>query len=42
MTLPWLSTIDWLKLNPLRLNVIVMIPIEVIQIQKTGQAARKK
>jgi hypothetical protein len=35
------KTIDWLKLNPFKLNAIVEIPKAVNQIQTTGQAARK-
>ena len=41
-TLPEASMILWLKLNPLRLNAIVDIPIEVNHIQTTGKTARKK
>jgi hypothetical protein len=33
---------DWLKLNPFRLNAIVLTPRAVNQIPTTGQAARKK
>jgi hypothetical protein len=33
---------DWLKLNPFKLNAIVLIPNEVNQIPITGHAARKK
>ena len=36
------STTDWLKLNPLRLNAIVQIPIDVNHTQTTGNTARKK
>ena len=39
---PFESKIDWLKLNPFRLNAIVEIPKAVNQIQITGKAARKK
>ena len=41
-TLPLLSTIDWLKLKPLRLKAIVQIPIEVSHMPTTGQVPRKK
>ena len=41
-TLPDVSTTDWLKLKPLRLNAIVQIPIEVNHTQITGHDARKK
>ncbi len=41
-TRPELSRIDWLKLNPLRLNAMVEIPIEVNHTQTTGKTARKK
>jgi hypothetical protein len=37
-----LSTIDWLKLKPFKLNAIVEIPKAVNQIPTTGQAAKKK
>jgi hypothetical protein len=33
---------DWLKLNPFRLNAIVLTPRAVNQIPTTGHAARKK
>jgi len=39
---PFDAKIDWLKLNPLRLNAIVEIPSAVSQIQITGNAAKKK
>ena len=42
MRWPLESTIDWLKLNPLRLNAMVLTPNEVNHIPITGQAARKK
>merc|ERR1712146_634006 len=42
ITRPWLSTIDWLKLKPFKLNAIVEIPKAVNQIPITGQAAKKK
>ena len=42
ITRPWLSTTDWLKLKPFRLNAIVLIPKAVNQIPTTGQAAKKK
>jgi hypothetical protein len=41
-TRPWLSTTDWLKLNPFKLNAIVDKPKAVNQIPITGQAAKKK
>ena len=41
-TFPLLSTIDWLKLNPFRLNAIVHIPMDVSHMPTTGQVARKK
>ena len=41
-TLPDVSTTDWLKLNPFRLNAIVQIPIEVNHTQITGHDAKKK
>jgi hypothetical protein len=42
ITRPWLSTIDWLKLKPFKLNAIVEIPKAVNQIPITGHAAKKK
>ena len=42
MIFPFTSTTDWLKLNPLRLNAIVQIPIDVNHTQTTGNTARKK
>ena len=36
------STMDWLKLKPLRLKAMVETPSAVNQIPTTGQAARKK
>ena len=41
-TLPELSMIDWLKLNPFRLNAMVDIPMDVNQTQTTGNTAKKK
>jgi hypothetical protein len=41
-TCPSLDWIDWLKLNPFRLNAMVLTPKAVNQIPTTGQAARKK
>jgi hypothetical protein len=41
-TRPWLSEIDWLKLNPFRLNAIVLTPKLVNQIPTTGHNAKKK
>ena len=41
-TFPEESSIDWLKLNPLRLNAMVETPIEVNHMQTTGKTARKK
>jgi hypothetical protein len=40
ITRPWLSTIDWLKLKPFKLNAIVEIPKAVNQILQL--AAKKK
>ena len=37
-----LSTMDWLKLNPFKLNAIVLTPNAANQIPTTGHAARKK
>jgi hypothetical protein len=34
--------IDWLKLNPFKLNAMVEIPIAVNQIPITGHAPKKK
>ena len=41
-TFPEESSIDWLKLKPLRLNAMVETPIEVNHMQTTGKTARKK
>jgi len=38
ITRPWLSTTDWLKLKPFRLNAIVLIPKAVIQIRPSSQS----
>ena len=42
ITLPCDSTMDWLKLKPLRLNAMVLTPRAVNQMPMTGHAARKK
>ena len=41
-TRPCESMIDWLKLNPFKLNAMVDIPIAVNQIPTTGHAPKKK
>jgi hypothetical protein len=42
MTRPWLSTMDWLKLNPFKLNAMVETPMDVNQVPRTGHKAKKK